>query len=78
MFASVKFREGDSRTYTYTCDLPVKSGDRVTVDTKDGQKIVIVAAVDLEEPAFPCKPITGIAPPKADLQPADGSDGEAQ
>lgn len=78
MFASVKFREGDSRTYTYACDLPVKPGDRVTVDTKDGQKIVIVAAIDLDEPPFACKPITGIAPPKPDMQPADGSDGEAQ
>lgn len=78
MFASVKFREGDSRTYTYACDLPVKPGDRVTVDTKDGQKIVIVAAIDLDEPSFPCKPITGIAPPKPDLTPADGSDGAVQ
>ena len=63
MFASVKFREGDSRTYTYACDLAVKPGDRVTVDTKDGQKVVIVAAVDLDEPTFACKPITGFAPP---------------
>ena len=64
MFVSVKFREGDSRTYTYACDLPVKPGDRVTVETTDGQKIVIVAEVDLPEPAFICKPVTGIAPPK--------------
>ena len=78
MFASVKFREGDSRTYTYACDLPVKPGDRVTVETKDGPKVVIVAAVDLDEPSFPCKPITGIAPPKPDLAPADGSDGAVQ
>lgn len=65
MFASVKFREGDSRSYTYACDLAVKPGDRVTVDTKDGQKVVIVAAVDLDEPTFACKPITGFAPPPA-------------
>jgi hypothetical protein len=78
MFVSVKFREGDSRTYTYAYDLAVKPGDRVTVDTKDGQKIVIVAAIDLDEPEFACKPITGISPPKPYLQPTDGSDGEAQ
>ena len=65
MFASVKFREGDSRSYTYACDLAVKPGERVTVDTKDGQKIVIVAAVDLDEPTFACNPITGFAPPPA-------------
>ena len=78
MFASVKFREGDSRTYTYACDLAVKPGDRVTVETKDGPKVVIVAAVDLDEPSFPCKPITGIAPLKPEPQIADGSDGAAQ
>lgn len=64
MFASVKFREGDARSYTYTCDLPVQPGDRVIVETKDGPKIVIVSAIDQPEPSFPCKPITGIAPPK--------------
>lgn len=78
MFVSVKFHERDSRAYTYTCDLPVKPGDRVTVETKDGQKIVTVADVDQPEPAFACKPVTGIAPPKPDLPPADGSDGGAQ
>lgn len=78
MFASVKFHERDARSYTYACDLPVKPGDRVTVETKDGVKIVTVSEVDLPEPSFPCKLITGIAPPKADLHPADGSDGGAQ
>lgn len=63
MFASVKFRESDTRTYTYACALPVKIGDRVTVDTKDGQKVVIVAAVEQDKPPFPCKSITGFAPP---------------
>lgn len=64
MFASVKFHERDTRAYTYACDLPVKVGDRVTVETKDGVKIVTVSAVDLPEPSFPCKPITGFAPEK--------------
>ena len=74
MFASVKFREGDSRTYTYACDIPVQPGDRVTVDTKDGQKIVIVAEVNLPEPACACKPITGIAPPKAAPEDAEAAE----
>lgn len=62
MFVSVKFHERDARTYTYTCDFPVAHGDRVTVATKNGQKIVNVWAVDVEEPAFACKSITGFAP----------------
>lgn len=73
MFVSVKFREGDSRTYTYACDIQVLPGDRVTVDTKDGQKVVIVADVDLDAPTFACKPITGIAPPKAVPEGADAN-----
>lgn len=76
MFVSVKFREGDSRTYTYACDLDVKPGDRVTVETKDGQKIVTVVDVDQPEPAFICKPITGIAPPK-DTPDSDDANGES-
>lgn len=64
MFVAVKFNENDTRTYTYTCDFPVKFGDRVTVTTKDGEKIVKVWAIDQKEPPFLCKPITGIAPPK--------------
>lgn len=78
MFASVKFHERDGRSYTYACDLPVKPGDRVTVETKDGVKIVTVSEIDLPEPSFRCKPITGIAPPKPELNPADGSDGGTQ
>lgn len=78
MFVSVKFRDGDSRAYTYSCNLPVKPGDRVMVDTKDGQKIVTVVAIDHPEPAFDCKPITGIAPPKPDRQQDDSYDGSAQ
>ena len=61
MFASVRFSAADARTYTYTCGFPVAPGDRVTVETKDGTKDVIVAAVDLPEPPFACKPILGMA-----------------
>lgn len=64
MFVAVKFHERDSRTYTYSCDIPVKFGDRVTVETKDGLKVVKVWAVDQEEPSFACKPIIGMAPAK--------------
>lgn len=78
MFVSVKFREGDSRSYTYTCDLAVAPGDRVTVDTKDGQKVVIVDAIALDEPPFACKPITGFAPQKDDGAPTESDDGAAQ
>lgn len=61
MFASVRFSAADARTYTYTCGFPVAPGDRVTVETKDGTKDVIVVAVDLPEPPFACKPILGMA-----------------
>jgi hypothetical protein len=74
MFVSVKFHERDARTYTYTCDFPVAFGDRVTVDTKDGPKVVKVWAVDVDEPAFACKPITGIAPPEPKPYAPDGED----
>jgi len=66
MFASVKFKDTDSRSYTYACDIPAKPGDRVTVETKDGVKIVTVSEVDLDAPDFPCKPITGFAPSPAE------------
>lgn len=66
MFLSVKFHERDARTYTYTSDLdPAPApGDRITVATRDGEKIVTVVEVDLPEPPFPCKAVTGFAPPK--------------
>jgi len=76
MYVSVKFREGDSRTYTYTCDLEraPEIGEAVLVETKDGTKVVYVAALDQPEPSFPCKPIIGIAPPK---EPTEGTEAEA-
>ena len=78
MFVSVKFREGDSRSYTYTCDLAVAPGDRVTVDTKDGQKVVIVDAIALDEPPFACKPITGFSSAGAEGEPAESNDGATE
>jgi len=62
MFVSVKFNPRDFRTYTYTYDgdQPLRPGDLVKVETKDGTKTVTVAAVDVKEPAFACKPIVSV------------------
>jgi hypothetical protein len=65
MFTSVKFREADARSYTYFANEAYSPGDRVLVDVKGEQKIVIVDAVDLPEPSFTCKPILGRATEKA-------------
>lgn len=73
MFVSVKFREGDARTYTYQTDAAFAPGDRVLVEVKGEQKIVHVAEIDLPAPKFDCKPIIGMAPAK-DSIPEDGSD----
>ncbi len=64
MFVSVKFREADTRAYTYATELPLVPGDRVLVDVKGEQKVVHVAEIDLPEPNFACKPVIGMAPPK--------------
>lgn len=59
MFVSVKFNPRHSRTYTYSYDGtdPLRPGDLVKVETKDGTKTVTVAAVDVAKPPFACKPI---------------------
>ena len=62
MFVSVKFHERDGRAYTYACEVSPSPGDKVTVETKDGVKVVTVFEVDLPEPSFPCKAIIGFAP----------------
>lgn len=61
MFLSVKFRETDTRTYTYQTDAPFAPGDRVLVEVRGEQKIVHVAEIDLPAPKFECKPIIGPA-----------------
>lgn len=61
-FVACKFRESDSRTYTYHNDgEPLASGDVVRVEDRsgDGWKKVFVAAVTDQEPSFPTKPILG-------------------
>jgi hypothetical protein len=62
MFVAVKFNPADSRTYTYTYDgaEQIEPGGFVVVDTREGRKAVEVAAVDVAEPAFRCKPIAAI------------------
>lgn len=65
-FVSVKFREGDTRTYTYAANEVYATGDRVLVEVKGEQKIVFVADVDLPAPLFECKFIIGKAPEKED------------
>ena len=65
MFVSVKFREADARSYTYLANEDFNPGDRVLVDVKGEQKVVVVDAINLPEPSFACKPIIGRAPEKA-------------
>ena len=72
MFVSVKFREGDARTYTYRANEAFSPGDRVLVDVKGEQKIVLVDGVDLPEPSFECKEIIGMARPKDDVATVEG------
>ena len=45
MFVSVKFREGDVKTYTYIANEAYAVGDRVLVDVKGEQKVVYVARI---------------------------------
>ena len=62
MFISVKFQPADVKTYTYRYDgkCEVNPGDFCVVETRDGRKPVEVTAVDVQEPAFECKPIIAI------------------
>lgn len=80
MFVSVKFRPSDSRIYTYAYDgeAALEAGQAVYVETKDGQKVVTVHAVGVEEPAFQCKQILGPVPPKEDAEPVDAVAADAQ
>ena len=80
MFISVKFRPGDSRTYTYAYDgeAPLEPGQAVYVEAKDGRKIVIVDLVDVSEPSFQCKPILGPVPPKEDAEPVEACAADAK
>jgi hypothetical protein len=62
-YVIAKFRETDTRTYTYHNDGPdVAAGDvvRVTDRSGDGWKKVWVVGVTDEKPSFPTKPILGL------------------
>lgn len=62
-FITCKFREHDTRTYTYVNNgPPVAAGDTVRCESRDGngyQRITVVE-VDVAEPSFACKPIYAI------------------
>ena len=62
-FIACKFRENDTRTYTYRNDgEPVLPGDIVVTTDRRGdglQKLFVVGILD-EAPPFECKPILGL------------------
>ncbi|QEH79908.1 hypothetical protein EIK56_17925 [Sphingomonas sp. C8-2] len=71
-FVAVKFKDTDTRTYTYAWDGDeLYPGDRVKVpdNRSDGWKRVTVVSVSDEAPPFACKPILGRVEDVAD--PAD-------
>jgi hypothetical protein len=60
-YVSVRFNEWDQRRYTYHNDgEPVKVGDTVTVETRDGLKEVYVLVVTDIGPDFETKGVVGI------------------
>lgn len=64
-FVICKFAALDKRTYTYHHDgEPVDVGDQVRVQCGKGERVVTVAGLTAKRPAFPTKPILGLAPPK--------------
>ena len=59
-YVAVEFNPWDRRSYTYHNDGPALSiGDKVKVETKDGEKTVTVVGLPESAPAFPTKPILG-------------------
>lgn len=57
-FVSVKYRPGDTRSYTFHNDgPPVAVGDTVRVDGRDGWQAVLAVAVTDQKPAFQTKAI---------------------
>lgn len=66
-YVAVKFRKGDSRSYTYHNDgNPVRIGDEVKVPDRelDSWKRVEVVDLPAEKPQFETKAILGLAPPR--------------
>lgn len=62
MFIAVKFRDEDSRNYTYAYngEDEIHPGSYVVVDARGDRKMVRVTDVDLPEPKFDCKPVLAI------------------
>ena len=59
-FVICKFREEDTRTYTYHHDgEPVAVGDRVVVSTDRGAQAITVAEIIEKAPSFATKGIAG-------------------
>lgn len=68
-FVAVKFRKGETRTYTYHNDgEPVAPGDQVKVAARsgDGWSRVFVDSVSLIPPRFTTKAIIGRIEPEAE------------
>lgn len=63
IYLACKFRDTDSRTYSYHYDgdEDFEPGDKVRVPDRsgDGWKVVTVAAIHFDEPEFPTKGILG-------------------
>jgi len=73
-FVLCKFRKEDTRSYTYLLDgHDVAIGDEVKVpdNRSDGWKRVHVAGFTDDEPAFACKAVLGLAPPREDDAPTE-------
>ena len=57
-YVGIKFRPGDTRTYTYHNDgPPVAVGDTVKINGRDGWKAHEVHSATFDKPAFDTKPI---------------------
>lgn len=66
-YVLVKFKPEDTRAYTYLAgDTALAIGDEVLVPMGrgDGEKRVIVDGFSDDEPAFACKAVIGLAPPR--------------
>lgn len=67
-YLACKFREADTRSYTYSYDgdEALTIGDQVMVpdSRSDGWKRVIVVSISDIEPPFACKAVLGKAPPE--------------
>lgn len=77
VWVACKFREGDTRTYSYAYDGEevFEAGDKVRVPDRsgDGWKVVIVDHVHHDEPPFTCKAVIGrhVEEPKDEELPLD-------